>query len=154
MTEKTTKAPPVELTTSNGWLRRSIRWAIGSERVRYLVVGGFNVAAWVGYFVLFEVWLGDRIGYMGSLAAAYILSNLSGFFLHRYVVFKVRQKFLLDLSRFALVQVGSFFANAALLVFFVEVLNLLPIPAQAIVVAIMVVANFVAHKFFSFRRAR
>jgi putative flippase GtrA len=137
-----------------GAFRRLFRWAVANEKVRYLVVGGFNVAAWSGYFVLFQLWLGDQIGYMGSLGAAYVLSNLSGFFLHRYVVFQVRQKFLLDLARFTLVQVGSFFANAALLILFVEVVGLPPIPAQAIVVVIMVTVNFVAHKFFSFRRAR
>jgi len=131
-----------------------IRWAVMDERMRYLAVGGFNVTLWTLYFVLFQLWIGHVVGYMGVLVIAYVLSNLSGFFLHRSLVFQVKGKFWLDLGRFTLVQLTSFFINAGLLPLFVEVFGLPVIPAQVMIVVLMVVLNFVAHKFFSFRRKK
>ena len=122
------------------------------ERVRFLAVGGFNTAFGYGVFVLLQFLFGAWIGYLGSLFASHLIASSVAFVLHRRLVFRVKGKVLLDYVRFQSVYLVSLTINTLLLPVFVELLGWNVYLAQALIVCVTVVASFVGHKFFSFRR--
>lgn len=131
-----------------GLLLRLVR----DQRVAFLIVGGINTAIGFGWFVLFHRIAGPSVGYMGTLLMSHICAVLCAFVLHRRFVFKVRGHVLLDLARFELVNLGALGVNAILLPFFVEIVGLHVLVAQALATCVSIVSTFFGHMFFSFRR--
>lgn len=126
---------------------------LANQQFAFLVVGGVNVVIGVSAFALLHIWLGSRIGYMGTLVLAYAVAILCAFTLHRKFVFQVRGQVWQDLGRFTLVQMVSFGLNAAVLPFLVEVVGMPVLPAQLVSVAVVAVFSYFGHLLFSFRRS-
>lgn len=129
-----------------------LRRLLADERVVFVLVGGVSTVIGLGLFALAYTLLGGVVGYMGSLVIAYGLGLLCSFTLHRRFTFKVRGQVWLDLVRFTGVNLGSLALNAVLLPVFVELVGLPVIPAQAVTMLIVVIATYVGHRSFSFRR--
>ncbi len=122
------------------------------QRFAFLVVGGINTGIGFVWFVLFHRIAGPYVGYMGTLALSHVCSVLCAFVLHRRFVFKVRGHLWLDLGRFEIVNLGALGVNAVLLPFFVEVVHLQVLVAQALATCGSIVSTFFGHRLFSFRR--
>jgi len=120
--------------------------------LRYLLVSGFNTVFGYGLFALLLTLAGDRLHYLVILVVATIVAVLVAFVGYRYFVFGVRGHVLRDLGRFSLVYIGAFAVNAIALPLLVEGFGTPILLAQAFVVAGTVVASFMAHRSFSFRR--
>ena len=116
------------------------------------MVGGFNVLQGVGWFALFHAALGTHLSYMYTLALAYVPAILIGFSLYRSFVFHARGHLLLDFARFLIVQGAALGVNAVSLPIFHEWMHIPLVPAQALSVAVIIVFNYFAHLYFSFRR--
>ena len=125
---------------------------VRDQRLAFLVIGGVNTVLSYGFFVGFEILLGDRTGYIVALVLTHLASVPCAFLLYRWFVFRVRGNFLRDLGRFELVYLSAFLMNLAVLPILVEWANLPVIAAQTIVVLISVGVTFFGHKHFSFRR--
>lgn len=126
---------------------------VGDQRVAFLIVGAFNTLDGFGLFVLFHLLLGDGfVRYMVTLVLAQAIAMGVAFFLHRRFVFRVRGHLLLDAARFVLVNLGMLGLNAVLLPVFVEVAGLDVVPAQVLATVAVVVASYLGHSLFSFRR--
>jgi putative flippase GtrA len=78
---------------------------------------------------------------------------LVAFVLYRYAVFRVRGHVLSDLWRFATVYLSSLAVNLVLLPVLVEFAHLPVLLAQALIVFVTAVMNWLGHKHFSFRRS-
>ena len=128
---------------------------LGSEKARFLVVGGINTVVAYGLFVLFQLTVGDRIGYFGSLYLSYALAILLAFVLHRRFTFQVRgqRMIVVDFLRFISVYAVTIVINTVALPLLVEVVGLHPVVAQALCVIVAMAISFVGHKWFSFRRS-
>ena len=139
--------PPGGMSGPPGWLMRVAR----DQRVAFLVVGVFNTL--VGYlsFVALLPVLG-RDHYLIALICAYVISVLVAFVLYRYAVFRVRGHVLSDLWRFATVYIASLAVNLVLLPVLVEFAHLPVLLAQALIVCVTALMNWLGHKHFSFRR--
>ena len=126
------------------------------ERVRFLLIGGFNTVFGYALFVLFQFLWGDTAGYLVSLYVSYVISILVAFVLHRRFTFQVRgtANIWTDFVRFVGVYLVALAINTIALPLLVEVAGLDPLIAQAIVVVVTTVLSYVGHKFFSFRRAK
>lgn len=122
------------------------------QGLRYLVVGAFNTAFGFGSFAAMQLAAGDHVGYMAILVVAWIVNVFEAYLAYRYLVFRVHGAFWRDLARFSLVYVGAFAFNLAALPVMVDVAGLPVIPAQGVVMVVTVVASFLAHRNFSFRR--
>lgn len=134
----------------------SVAAALSQHRergLRYLVIGGFNTAFGIACFVGLQQTLGQHVGYLAVLVVAWVLNVLEAFLTYRFLVFRVRGHFLLDLARFASVYLASFAVNLVALPLAVELLGLPVIAAQTGVWAVVVIASYTAHSSFSFRRA-
>ena len=128
---------------------------LGDERVRFILVGGFNTAFGYGLFVLFELLLGPRVSYFVSLYGSFIIATVVAFFLHRNVTYRVRGtgNVLIDFLRFMSVYLLSLGINSIALPLLVEVFGVRVLPAQALIVIVTTLVSYFGHKFFSFRRA-
>ncbi|MDR2723191.1 MAG: GtrA family protein [Cellulomonadaceae bacterium] len=137
--------------TQPSFLLRIIR----DQRVRFLMVGGFNTVLGYVLFVLFNTLIGDRagrFGYMLALVCSYAVAIFVAFLLHRTFVFKVRGHFWKDLGRFIIVNIFGFGLNALLLPTIVTLTGLHANYAQAAAAMIVAVVSYLGHKHFSFRR--
>ncbi|MBB3345217.1 GtrA family protein [Luteimonas sp. RC10] len=137
-----------EIAPQPGPLQRLFR----DQRLLFLVVGGLNTAFSTALFAALVLYLGPRVPSAVSLAIAWIISLLLVFNVHRRLVFKVQGHALRDFVRFVGVNVVSFLLNAGALTLLVEIVGFSPIPVQILITIVLVVFNFVGHKYFSFRR--
>jgi putative flippase GtrA len=130
---------------------------VKDRRVAFLIVGVINTIVGFGWFALFEYtvgrWLG-QYGYMVTLVLAHIAAVLCAFVLYRRFVFRVRGHVWLDLARFESVYLVSLGINAVLLPILVEVFDLQPIVAQALIVFVTTLVSYFGHSRFSFRRKK
>jgi putative flippase GtrA len=122
------------------------------QKIRYLLVGGWNTAFAFCLFAALQIALGDHINYLILLTIATVFAILNAFVCYRAFVFKVTGHFFRDLGRFSTVYIGSYLANLALLPLLVEIVGLPILVAQAALMAATVVGSFFAHRSFSFRR--
>lgn len=130
-----------------------LRGAAADERLRFLVIGGANTVFSTALFIVFDLWFGARVPSVVPLLLAWAISVVCVFFLHRRFTFRVRGHVLRDLGRFVLVNSGTVAVNAVLLAIVSDWLGWPRIPWQLAITAVMVVASFVGHKYFSFRRS-
>jgi putative flippase GtrA len=144
------RARPVEFRS----LGRRLFGLLNDERVRFIIIGGLNTG--VGYlvFVILELSFGARLGYFFSLYGSFLLSSVSAFLLHRRVTFRVTGSggIVVDFLRFLSVYAFALIINSIALPLLVEVVDMNPLIAQAIIVAATTLVSYFGHKFFSFRR--
>ncbi len=125
---------------------------VREQGLRYLAVGAFNTVFGFGLFALFITLVGDSVHYLVILVGTTIVAVLVAFVLYRRFVFRVQGNVVRDLARFSVVYAGAFAANVVALPLLVEGAGMPVLLAQALVVGGTVVASFLAHRSFSFRR--
>jgi putative flippase GtrA len=133
---------------------RLIRRLLNDQRVRFLIVGGFNTVFGFALFVVFELLVGQYIGYFVSLYTSYVLAVIVAFLLHRHYTYRVTGtgNILIDFLRFASVSLVSLAVNTIALPVLVEIVGITPIIAQAFIVVVTTIVSYFGHKLFSFRR--
>lgn len=123
------------------------------QRVRYLVVGGWNTISSYLLFVGLQLAFGHVIYYLVLLAVTMVVSVLQAFVLYRRFVFDATDgHWPGQLLRFSQVYAVAFAANLALLPVLVEVVGLPVIVAQGVLVVTTVATSFVGHRRWSFGR--
>lgn len=130
----------------------ALREFLADRRVRFLLVGGFNVAQGMGWFAILYWFLGGFLPYLLVLVLVYCVSIPLGFVLYRSLVFQVTGPWLTDAARFVLVQAGAFGINLGALPFFHEVVGVPILLSQALSIVVIVVFNYTGHLYFSFHR--
>jgi putative flippase GtrA len=127
---------------------------VNDERVRFVVVGGFNTVFGYLLFVLFEITTGPYLGYFFSLYASFAIASIVAFLLHRRHTFKVHGtgNIFVDFVRFISVYIVALTLNSIALPLLVEGAGMSPLVAQGIIVIITTVTSYFGHKYFSFRR--
>jgi putative flippase GtrA len=128
------------------------RGDIREEGLRFVLVGAFNTLFGFALFALLLHLAGGRVHYLVVLFVATIGAVLMAFAAYRTFVFRVRGRLLRDLARFSLVYVVALAINAVALPVLVEVCGVPVLPAQAVFLVLTVIASFLAHRSFSFRR--
>lgn len=131
-----------------------IRRLLLDERVRFVIVGGFNTVVGYGIFVLVQLTIGKHTSYLLSLYVATFLGTIVAFVGHRRFTFRLagRHRLVADFFRFASVNIVALVINTIALPLLVEFGGLNPLLAQALIVTITTLVSYVGHKFFSFRR--
>jgi putative flippase GtrA len=117
-----------------------------------VAVGAINTAFGYGVFAALDLTLGDTVPYLALLLVAHVVSVLEAFVLHKLLVFRVPGHWFRDLARFWSVYLVALGVNLVTLPLLVELVGLPVLLAQAIVLATMTGATFLAHRHFTFRR--
>ncbi|WP_434030507.1 GtrA family protein [[Pseudomonas] boreopolis] len=126
---------------------------IKEQRILFLLVGGANTAFSTALFAGLVLLLGPDVPSVVSLGIAWITSLVLVFFVYRRLVFRVTGNGWRDFLRFTSVNIGSLLLNMGALALLADVLGLPAIPTQVAITVLVVVFNYVGHKYFSFRRA-
>ena len=135
-----------------------IRRLLDDERVRFLIVGGFNTVFGYALFVLFELTLGKVVGgWIGdlvSLYASYAIATVVAFVLHRHYTYRVTGtgNVIIDYLRFVSVYIVALLVNTVALPLLVQFAHLPAIAAQGLIVVVTTLISYFGHKLFSFRR--
>ncbi|MGW0027979.1 GtrA family protein [Rhodococcus sp. NPDC003383] len=125
-----------------------------NQAVAFLLVGAFNTALGTAWFIVWQLAVGDTLGYHFAIVAGYASNVLCAFSTYRYLVFRVRGHVLRDLWRFVTVNLSAFLLNLALMTVAVSVLGFPPIPSQIAITVVTATASFFGYRDFSFRRAK
>lgn len=121
------------------------------EQILYLAVGGWNTVFGYAVWALLQFLLGNRLHYLLIVLMAWPIAVLNAYLGYRYLVFNSRGPILRELPRFSLVYVAALAANLVLLPVALWLLPLNIYVVQALFMALVVIASYLAHKYFSFR---
>ncbi|MEV6432294.1 GtrA family protein [Nocardia sp. NPDC051463] len=122
------------------------------QELAFAVVGGFNTALGMTLTVAWLAVLGPDVPPSVAVVAAYGISIVIAFVLHRTLVFRVRGHVVRDFLRFVAVNSGGLLLNIVLLELAVSVLGFPDKPAAVVVMGIVAIASFFGHRYISFRR--
>lgn len=122
------------------------------ERVRFLLVGGFNTFFGFAVFSALQFSVGSVITIFGSLYISHAISSTVAFFLYRHFVFTVSGHFWRDFARFQSVYAVPLLTNTLLLPVIIVVFHVNPYVAQATTIVVLTIVSYFGHKFFSFKR--
>lgn len=121
------------------------------EQVLYLAVGAWNTLFGYLIWALFQYMLHDYLNYLVVLVLAWFPAVLMAYVGYRLVVFRSKGSVWRELPRFSLVYVGTLCASLIGLPILLRMLPFDIYVTQALFTAAMVLASYLAHKFFSFR---
>ena len=125
-----------------------------NQKFRYLLVGGYNTAFGYGVFALLWWQLNQELHYIVLLTISHILAVTNAYLGYRHFVFKTQGRWLKEYLRFNLVYLGSFIFNLISLPFIIEHFKIHPLVAQAVILSVTVVINYVVHKRVTFKKAK
>lgn len=135
------------------------RRLIADQRVRFLIVGGFNTAFGFLVFVAVDLTLGSALNPTGevvssvvTLVVSHLIAAIVAFILYRRLVFRVSGNVVIDFLRFETVYLVPLAVNIVILPALV-VWGMNRILAQAIILVTMTIFSYLGHRFFSFRRS-
>ena len=120
------------------------------EQILYLAVGGWNTLFGYGVWAVLQYLFGDRLHYLVIVVISWPIAVLNAYVCYRYLVFRSRGPILRELPRFSTVYVASLLATLALLPIAVHVLPFSIYLINGAFTAVLVVASYLAHKYFSF----
>lgn len=122
-----------------------------NDKVRYLLVGGYNTIIGYGAFAALWMLLGESLHYIGVLVLSHAISVTNAFFAYRTLVFRKKGAIAGDFIRFNTVYLGTFGFNLLALPVLIEGAGFHPLAAQGLLVIVTVMASYLLHRRFSFR---
>ena len=127
---------------------RRLRDPVVGQLIRFGVVGISNTLVFVAAYAIC-VQIG--IWYIAASAIGYTLGSINGYVLNRRWTFRAGHiSHTTSASRYALVQIVAALANLGLLYVFVDGLGVDRIVGQVIVIGIVQLLSFLAHRAWSF----
>lgn len=125
---------------------------LANEKLRFLVVGGWNTL--VGYlvFVFFHLTIEARWGVAITLVASYCVALPHSFLTQRLAVFRSRHPWLPEFGRFVLSNSVIFLTNLLLLPIASALTGANSAVLQGVFLVLSTVASYLAHRHFTFSR--
>ena len=120
------------------------------EQLLYLVVGGWNTVFGYGVWATMQLLLGGHLHYLAIVVLAWPIAVLNAYLCYRQIVFRSRGPILRELPRFSTVYVATLLATLVALPIALAVLPLSIYVINALFTCGVVVASYLAHKYFSF----
>lgn len=127
-------------------------WFSLNEKIRFLLVGGYNTAFAYLLFCILEFWLSARFSYLLLLCIAHFISVINSFFSFRIFVFQSKGKIFTEYLRVNLVYLLYLLFNSIMLYLLNTVVGMNLFIAQFICIAVLSIIFYLIHKFFSFTR--
>ncbi len=126
------------------------RWFKLSDKIRFLLVGGFNAS--VSYLIYSAVCLvlGAHL-YQVALASAWVISSVVSFTTQKFLVFRGKGNWKKEYLKCCTTWVFSYLINAALLEIIVKILHINVFVAQIVATLIAAVFTYILFKKFAFK---
>lgn len=119
-----------------------------------MIVGVVNSIFGFCVFAGLQLTIGGRVHYLVILLMSHVVSVLEAYVLARWLVFRVSGRWWRDLARFWSVYLVALVVNLVALPFLVEIVHVSVLPAQGIVMLATALGTYLAHRAFTFGRAR
>ena len=120
------------------------------EQILYLVVGGWNTLFGYGVWALMEYLLHDYLHYLIILVLSWPFAVLNAYVCYRHFVFRSHGSIRRELPRFSLVYAVTLVLGLVALPILLHTLPFSIYVIQAGFTAVVVVASYLSHKYFSF----
>lgn len=124
--------------------------AFASEKVRFILAGGWNTVAGYLIFVGVHILYGTQLGALGTIAVSYAIALPLAFLVQRLFVFRARGMWLKQFMRFTLANSTVVIANSIFLPIAVSITHADPLLLQALFLVISAATSYLAHKHYSF----
>lgn len=121
------------------------------QKIRYLIVGGWNTVFGYAVFAALYFWLAGSIHYLVILSISYVLSITNAYIGYKLFVFRSKGNIVREYLRFYVVYGAVFLVNLAVLPLLVEIGDLNMYISQALVTMLTIIGSYVLHKNFSFK---
>lgn len=125
-------------------------WFNLPQKIRFLLVGGFNTVFAYGVFAFLAGLIG--LPYLLALIIQYFITVNVSIFTMRYYVFQSKGNIIKEYTKAWLVYIGMFAFNSAALAFLVEVCRMDELLGQALYLTVSTVLTYLLHKYFSFHK--
>lgn len=122
------------------------------DKLRYLVVGGWNTLVFNGLFALLYALLQEALAPSVILLIAYLIASVNGYLSFRYLVFAPAGRPLIEYTRYQAVYLPILALNAVVLPLALQSTELSAYAIQAGFAAFSIVAAYLGNKYFAFRR--
>ena len=128
-----------------------LRAFLNKQKIRFILVGGFNTAFGYALFALVSTLFSKQVGYIGALLMAHAVSSSLAYSLHSRLVFNDGHRGPRVFLKFQSVYVVPLLTNLLALPVLVEFLKAPVLLAQAAFSLSWVALSFLAHRDFTFR---
>lgn len=121
-----------------------------SEKIRFLLVGGYNTV--FGYLTFAGAYwlLHEQVHYVGLAVAAHFVAVSNSFLTQRHLVFRSTGSWSEEFLRFHVSYLAMLPVGIGLLAFFYEVAGLPMLLAQGAALLVGVVLSYVISRYFTF----
>ena len=123
-------------------------WFNLSDKIRFLIVGGFNAGVSYLIYSAFCIILGEH-AYQIALALAWIISSVVSFTTQKFFVFRAKGNWMKEYLKCCTTWVFSYMINAGLLEIIVKVLHINVFIAQIIATLSAAVFTYILFKKFA-----
>lgn len=120
------------------------------EQILYLVVGGWNTLFGYCVWALMQYLLHDYIHYLAIVVLSWPIAVTNAYLCYRRFVFRSHGSIVRELPRFSLVYVVTLLSTLVVLPILLYALPFSIYVIQAGFAAVVVVASYLSHKYFSF----
>lgn len=128
-------------------------WFTLPDKLRFVLVGGFNATVQYLLYIVFLLLLGEQ-KYQFSLISSWVLSTFSSFTTQKIFVFCTRGTFRQWYKEYVKclgVWVIAYFINAVILDVLVKYVSINVYPAQIIAIVCTTVSSYILFKYFAFK---
>jgi len=125
-------------------------WFKISDKIRFLLVGGFNAGVSYLIYSAFCLILGET-AYQTALAIAWVISSVVSFTTQKFLVFRGKGDWKKEYLKCCTTWVFSYMINAGLLELFVRILHINVYIAQILATLSAAIFTYIVFKKFAFR---
>lgn len=130
------------------------RRALGRQTLRYLIVGGGNVAFTLAVFWLFDRLWTDTIGVQAVYWSSSLIGIINGFIWQRILVWRSTGSWRKEFLKFVVVNLAVSIANSGLLFLTVTLIGWPAFLSQVAITAVLVLTTFLINRAWVFRAGR
>ena len=126
-------------------------WFCFNQKIRFLLVGGFNTVVSYILFLAF-IWLLTPAHYQAALLWSWFFSSFTSYLAQKFFVWRTAGNYFHEYCRCLLTWSFAYLINALLLWFFVEKILWPAWLGQAVSICAVTFFTFVLFKYFAFAR--
>ena len=120
------------------------------EKLRFLVIGGWNTLfGYLTFVILYALWH-ERLHYLVIAVLAHAIAVVNAFTAHRLLTFRRRGPWLAEFVRFNVTLLVMLGIGLVGLWSLVSIIGMNPLVAQALMTIATVIVSYFAHLGFSF----
>lgn len=123
------------------------------EKLRFLIVGGWNTLFSYGTLWVFDALLHARLHYTLILTLNWVVGVTHNLFTFKLLVFRTRGNWLKEYLRSYVVYSGTFVVNLAIVAVIMEIWRPRLVIAQLPAIAVVTIISYLGHKHFTYRTA-